>query len=226
MGCRWKNHYKTSSKTIQAFVDVFKGPIFNIHYKYSFMLAVTYVVMLYGAGQPILFPLAFIAICTQYTLERMLIAYSYIQPPMIDSSLNQTTIYWISVSPIIYAFTSAWVFSNQQVFKNKVVVNKGDYLYADSDHYFVQFLTQITPGTPFVIYFFILGIFIIFRDPINYYRKKVLDYPVLNAKHMILDQDLGVFWNVLKPKVKDVWLKEEAICTARLDMPCLTQQAF
>ena len=112
MGCRWNSPYKTSSKTIQAFVDVFKGPIFNVHYKYSFMLAVTYVVMLYGAGMPILFPLAFIAIVVQYTLERMLIAYSYIQPPMIDSSLNQTTIYLISVSPVIYAFTSAWVFSN------------------------------------------------------------------------------------------------------------------
>ena len=132
MGCRWYSPYKTKSKTIQAFVDVFKGPIFSIHYKYSFMLAVTYVVMLYGAGMPILFPLAFIAIVVQYTLERLLIAYCYIQPPMIDSSLNQTTIYMLSVSPIIYAFASAWIFSNQQVFKNRVVVNKGDYLYADA----------------------------------------------------------------------------------------------
>ena len=106
---------------------------------------------------------------------------------MIDASLNQTTIYLISVSPIIYAFASAWTFSNQQVFKNRVVVNKGDYLYADADHYFVQFLTQITPGTPFMIYFFFLGIFIIFREPINHFRKKILDYPVINAKHMILD---------------------------------------
>ena len=142
---------------------------------------------------------------------------------MIDSKINQTTIYWISVSPIIYAFSSAWVFSNQQVFKNRVVVNNGEYLYANTNHYFKQFLYQITPGTPFVLYFFILGIFIIFRNPINHFRKKVLNYPVIDAHKMILDQDLGVFWNVLKPKVKDIWLKEEAICTARLEMPCLTK---
>ena len=48
--CRTNNHYSTKSKTIQHYVDVYKGPIFNAHYKYSYMLSVTYVAMLYGPG--------------------------------------------------------------------------------------------------------------------------------------------------------------------------------
>ena len=42
----------------------------------------------------------------------------------------------------------------------------------------------------------------------------------------ITDEEIGSYWNVLKPKVKDVWVKEEAISTERLGMPCLMQKSF
>ena len=78
----------TFSKTIQAFEHVYDGPIFCIHYKYSFILNVTWVTFLYGPGMPYLFPMAWIAMFTLYTVERLMIAYSYQKPPMYDSTIN------------------------------------------------------------------------------------------------------------------------------------------
>ena len=175
-------------------MDVYKGPVFNAHYKYSFMLNVTYVTMLFGPGQPILFPLAFLAMCMQYTTERIFMAYSYMQPPMFDSRINQSTIYWISVSPLLYAFTSAWVFSNQQVFRNTVTVNKGQYLYSNADHFFSQYFQQITPGTPFVFYFFILLLFILF-PPLRKLKKAVLKFDAIQeSEEMQIDEDIDSYW--------------------------------
>ena len=159
-GCR-RDRYATGSKTIQAYVDLHKGPIFNAHYKYAFMLGVTYVAMLFGAGQPALFPLACLGMIVQYTTERLVMAYSYVQPPMFDSRINRGTIQRISWAPVLYAFSAAWVFSNQQVFRNTVTVNKGGHLYSAADHLFEQYFYQLTPGTPFVVFFFSLLVFIL-----------------------------------------------------------------
>ena len=62
----------------------------------------------------------------------------------------------LAVAPIIYCASAAWTFSNQQVFRNKVVIEKTVDLFPPADHHFSQFWTQLTPGTPFLILFFIL----------------------------------------------------------------------
>ena len=43
---------------------------------------------------------------------------------------------------------------------------------------------------------------------------------------LILDQDIGSYWDVLKPKVQSLWLTEEAVSAVRLDMPCLSAGSF
>ena len=58
--------------------------------------------------------------------------------------------------PVIYACSGAWVYSNQQVFMNKVVANTGSTFYPNTDHFISQFFTEITPGTPLFIIIFML----------------------------------------------------------------------
>jgi len=40
-------------------------------------------------------------------------------------------------------------------------VNKGGHLYSAADHLFEQYFYQLTPGTPFVVFFFSLLVFIL-----------------------------------------------------------------
>ena len=67
---------------MQAFVDTYAGPEFTLHYKYSYILVVVYVTFLYGAGLPVLFPIAFFSLLGLYIVERLMMAYSYRMPPM------------------------------------------------------------------------------------------------------------------------------------------------
>ena len=71
------NSWRTRSKTIQKYVDIYSGPEYMIHYKYSAILNITFITFMYGAGMPILFPIAFASFITLYLMERLLVAYSY-----------------------------------------------------------------------------------------------------------------------------------------------------
>jgi len=52
---------------------------------------------------------------------------------------------------VLYCINAAWCFSNQQLFRNKVVpMTKTDFFFPESDHKLTQFFTQLTPGTVFL----------------------------------------------------------------------------
>lgn len=68
--------------------------------------------MLYGPGIPILFPITLVTLVTLYVVERLMLTYSYQRPPMFDESVNKDTIKMISASPILYAASASWFFSN------------------------------------------------------------------------------------------------------------------
>ena len=105
--------FKTHSKTLQGFESIYAGPRFTIHYKYAFILNVTFVTFLFGPGLPILFPIGLLSLICLYIVERLMVAYSYQKPPMYDSTINTTTLNLLYTAPLIYAFSAAWIYSNQ-----------------------------------------------------------------------------------------------------------------
>lgn len=75
----------TKKKTIQGYVDLHCGPPFPIHFKYSLMMNITFVTFMYGSGMPILFSIALATYVLTYILERILVAYSFQEPPSFDA---------------------------------------------------------------------------------------------------------------------------------------------
>lgn len=63
--------YKTKKTNMQQYVDLYSGPEYFIHFKYSGILNIAFVTMMYGAGLPILFPIAALSYFILYTLERL-----------------------------------------------------------------------------------------------------------------------------------------------------------
>ena len=118
-----------------------------------------WVTFFFGAGQPILFPITLAGLIFQYISERFRMTYSYTKPPMYDSRLTSHTLKYLGVAPFLYVIFSCWLFSNQQVFMNTVSPIVGFNLYPLQEHKFVQFWTQITPATPFLIW--LLGFIVI-----------------------------------------------------------------
>ena len=141
-------------------------------------MVVVYVTFLFGAGLPILFPIAYVSLLGFYITEKLCMAYSNRIPPMFTAEANQATMKILMGAPILYFAVGAWMFSNQQIFKNTVVVNDTSDLFANSDHTFTQFFTQITPGTVYFIFFAVTFTFYLMRM-VNKICKKYFGFSFL-----------------------------------------------
>jgi hypothetical protein len=74
----WTNDtYKTKKTSMQVYIDIYSGPEYMIHFKYSGILNIAFVTMMYGVGMPILYLIAACAYFILYSLERLLVAYMY-----------------------------------------------------------------------------------------------------------------------------------------------------
>ena len=82
-GCT-RDIYKTRQSQIYSYIDLYVGPDHVIHFKYSQLLNVTFVTMMYGLGMPILFPIAGVSYLVFWLVERYQIAYTYPMPPALD----------------------------------------------------------------------------------------------------------------------------------------------
>lgn len=69
--------YKTKLSSMQVYIDIYSGPNYLIHFKYSGLMNITFVTFMYGIGVPLLFPLAAFSYFILYTLERILTSYYY-----------------------------------------------------------------------------------------------------------------------------------------------------
>lgn len=102
----------TACTTQQQYIDIYCGAEFLMHYKYSAMLNTTFITMMYGAGLPILFPIAAAQLIVFYVLENYKFYWSYRQPPAYDEKLNTYCLKTLEKAPLILLGFAYWMFSN------------------------------------------------------------------------------------------------------------------
>ena len=83
---------KTKKVTNQQYINLYAGPEYMMHFRYSSIMLLVFVSFTYGLFIPIMFPIAGIGIFNMYVVERMTLAYYYRQPPMFDEKLNARAI--------------------------------------------------------------------------------------------------------------------------------------
>jgi len=86
-GCSCSD-YKTKKTSIQQYINVYTGPVYLMHYKYSALLNIVFVTFMYGLGMPILFPIAILSFVILYLQEKLMLYYGYRVPPMYDERLS------------------------------------------------------------------------------------------------------------------------------------------
>jgi hypothetical protein len=99
--------------------DLYSGALYVIHFRQSFLLNIVYVTMMFGAGMPILFPIAAFNFMNQYICERIIVAYQVQLPPALDDKLTQNLIKMLAFSPLFMVLNGYWMLSNEQMFNNK-----------------------------------------------------------------------------------------------------------
>jgi len=113
--CKPENEriYMTKTSQIYKYLELYSGPDYIIHYKYSGVLTIVYVTMLYGVGLPMLFPIAFLSLFIIYATERYMIAYTYQLPPAMDDRMTENAIKMLSYTPILFLMNGYWMLSNR-----------------------------------------------------------------------------------------------------------------
>lgn len=110
--------FPTKKTGTSAFVILYSGPDYVLHFKYSGVVNVVYVTMMYGVGMPLLFPIAAFNLFNQWITERITLAYLVKLPPALDQKLTVNAIELLKWAPILLLFNGYWMLSNKQIFMN------------------------------------------------------------------------------------------------------------
>jgi hypothetical protein len=108
-----KDTYKTKKTSMQVYIDLYSGPEYMIHFKYSGILNVSFVTMMYGMGMPILFVIAAFTYFNLMTIERLAVAYFYQLPPTFDDKLTKNALGILKWGAVLHLFFGYWMISNK-----------------------------------------------------------------------------------------------------------------
>jgi len=111
---------KSSKKTTkQAFIDLYAGPEYMIHFKYSTVIMQVYIAFAYGLFVPFLFITTTIGVLNMYIVERMCMYYFYQYPPSYDDKLSRQALSLLNKAPLVMFAFGYWAIGNRQIFFNE-----------------------------------------------------------------------------------------------------------
>ncbi len=104
--------YQTKKTSMAQFKTLYSGADYTIHFKYSAVLNIVYITLMYGLGMPILFVLAAFNFLNQYICERLIVAYQVRLPAALDDKLTNNALNMMKWAPILFLCNGYWMVSN------------------------------------------------------------------------------------------------------------------
>jgi len=197
--------YKTKTTQIYAYLDLYTGPDYIVHYKYSTLLNIIFVTMMYGLGLPILFPIAIISFFFFWATERYQIAYCYQLPPAMDDTMTKNALDWLALSPIFFLFNGFWMLGNRQMFENIVNSVPTSDVYMSTGHD-LSTIGTVSQATPMLIIGVALS-FIAIMQVVAYDTLRKWGF-TLSSNVIEVDENLPNFFNAVKLSDADWAVKE------------------
>ena len=199
--------YKTKQTQIYGYLDLYTGPDYIVHYKYSSILNIIYVTMMYGLGMPVLFPIAIISFFIFWATERYQIAYTYQLPPAMDDKMTQNAMTLLSYTPILFLLNGFWMLGNRQIFENVVneIADATSVMVTGHDY---TTLTNVNQATPMLLIGLAL-VFITFMRVFFYDTLTKWGFTI-SSNSIEVDEDLPNFFEAVKLKDADWIVKENS----------------
>ena len=216
------NEERTKKTTIQQYVNLYSGPVFFIHFKYSSILNITFVTMMYGLGMPILFPIASVAILTLYVMEKLMLHYCYREPPMYDERLNKNALTILTWAPLLFLSFGYWMLSSKQLLSNSDVTLLTFSNKDKTSNHFVKdvFGADAYKSTevamPLLVTFWVLLILIVFKQII--YNALMTVLPFLHIGNFEIDEDLPNYFTTIDDEDRNWSIVEEENARSELQM--------
>lgn len=196
--------YKTKTTGLAQYINLYSGTDYVIHFKYSTVLNVVYITMMYGVGMPMLFPLAAFNFFNQWITERIIVAYQVRLPPALDDKLTNNCISMLKGAPLLLLFNGYWMISNRQIFSNAWSYKERSFETMKSGH--VASL-EVNWATPMLLLagaaVIIISIQLIFKDVLMKYGF------AMSSKKIQVDEDLPRFFESIKLRQADELISEQ-----------------
>ena len=192
-----------------------------MHFKYAGLMNITFITFLYGFGIPILFPVACFAILVLYLVEKTMLYYAYMQPPMYDEKLSKSVLNTMMWAPVFFCGFGYWMATNKQLNSNEVYPRAFRSDAEFNNHIltldtFVEAFTE-APAYPLYILFLIFVGYKIFGGPAKWCLKKSLGVEVDQ-----FNEDIPPYFEALDPKDMSWTIKEEENANDVLGFQILT----
>lgn len=174
-----------------------------MHYKYSAMLNTTFVTMLFGAGMPILFPIAAATFIFFYMIENYKFYWVYKQRPAYDEKLNTFALTTLEKAPLLLLGFGYWMFSNHQLLQRESDVLSPLEKSTDpfiAQHYWYEAFTKdgisnSGPAGMLLLCFLLYFAFIVAKGPISYMLACCCKWALLDE--IEINEDIDRYTNCL-----------------------------
>jgi hypothetical protein len=196
--------YKTKKTNMQTYVDIYSGPEYMIHFKYSGIMNVTFVTMMYGLGVPILFPIAAFTYFMLYSIERLTTSYFYQLPPTFDDQMTKNALGNLRWAAVFYLFFGYWMLSSKVIFQNFYHLIPDSTTKMFSGHTFSKI--TVDQAAPLLLMGVCVAIIIIMQ---SFFKKTLKKWGfTFGGSKINVDENLPKFFDSIRLRDAD-WLIQE-----------------
>ena len=212
--CSKQSGKKTAKTNIQQYINLYSGSKYLLHYRYSTILNVTFIAMMFGAGMPILFPIAAMSLSCFYCIEKFMLYYIFQQPPAYDERLNNSVLRILDKAPVFLLAFGYWLLTNLQLVENNYLEpkeRKSDPFH--SQHIWIKYWNPAEafnsgPAGSLLIMLYVYILYLIFRTPISACYNSCFPKDSC-VSGFFTDEEIDLYQNCLDDDDKNWSLKEE-----------------
>ena len=86
-----------------------------MEFRYSNILVVVIITMMYSPGLPVLYPIAFGFFFVTYLVDKLMLLKCYRKPVQFDNSLALSILFWFRFALVAHSLMGIFMFSNSQI---------------------------------------------------------------------------------------------------------------
>jgi hypothetical protein len=205
------NKFSTKKNSIKAYQDLYSGPGYYIHFKYSTILNTVFVTFMFGFGMPIFFPIALGSMAILYFLEKSMLYWVYQQPPMYDQRLNDSVLDKLKIAPLFYLAFGYWMVSSKQLLSNghlTPIVHNSDTRI--TEHVMTDPFEKngwASPDWPMLTIFWVIILFLFIGKYVLMCLEKIC--PSIKIANMEIDQPIDSYFASVDEQDREWTVKEE-----------------
>lgn len=98
------------------------GSEYLMEFRYSNILTVVLITMMFSPGLPLLYPIAFLFFLVTYFVDKYMLLRMYRKPVLFDNSLALSVLFWFKAAMGLHALMGIFMLSNTSILPTKEMV--------------------------------------------------------------------------------------------------------